>query len=665
MLQAQNTAFVVDNLAGQVQVIDLGSKRVAGSIPAGSQCSELLILPDNRHAIVSNYGDNNVSVIDLQTNLRVTAIPTGQGPGSLANSPDGRFVYVANDISNDVTVIDVAARAAVATIPVGVSPVQVNMSPSGLFAYALNQDDGTVSVIDTNRNRVAKALTVGTRPNQFAILPKLNNAYVVNTGSNNVSVVNLTTHEVTGTIAAGRSPVTVAFSSDSKTLYVVNRDSNDVSVIDTGSNREIAKIPLGSQPVAMVVTFDNRYGFVSNRGSNNISLIDLQTRTLELSIGVGAGPFSLMLDPDENFLYVTNLGPPGTVSVIDVNADKVAATIPSGGTPVQFEMRNAPVLLEIAPNPVAAGKTIVLGGDSFVPGATVRFETVNPPRTVSVNPTFLDSQGLEVTVPSLASAAGAVVDVLHPDGSSSERIALRLGTTSPAIFAGGVVEGAGFARAPAPISGGSFLSVFGSFPGMGEQSAGAYPIPTTLGNAVVTFNGVPAPLYATIPAAGQINLVAPIRLLAQRQARVAVTVGAQTSPVEIVNVAPVSPGIFTDFATGAGAFLHADYSLVTAASPARKGETIALFLTGLGNTDPPWIDGEQPATDVLTHTSQTPAIIVAGQAATIRFSGLAPCCSGLYQVNFDVPGSAPSAKDVPVSATIGGRISNSVKLAVQ
>jgi uncharacterized protein (TIGR03437 family) len=87
-------------------------------------------------------------------------------------------------------------------------------------------------------------------------------------------------------------------------------------------------------------------------------------------------------------------------------------------------------------------------------------------------------------------------------------------------------------------------------------------------------------------------------------------------------------------------------------------------MTGLGNTVPAWTDGEMPAQDVFTNTVAAPEVTVGGQTATVRFSGLAPCCSGLYQVNFDVPASAPSG-DADVTVTIGGKTSNIVKLAVQ
>jgi uncharacterized protein (TIGR03437 family) len=662
----QNAGYVVDNAGGQVQVIDLANRRVTASIPTGANAAELLILPDNQTALVSNAGSGDVAILDLRTNTVAATIPTGQSPGGLSATPDGRFVYVADDAANEVAVIDVRARKVAARIPVGTTPIQVNIEPNGRYAYVVNQEDtpsGTISVIDVNRNAVAKTLEVGMRPNQFAILPGLRTAYVVNTGSDNLTLVDMNTNQAAGTIGAGRGPVGVAFSSDSRWLYVVNRDSNSVSVIDTQSNSVVTEIPVGAQPSAMVVTFDSRFGFVSNTGGGTVTLLDLARNTAELDIPVGSGPFSLMLDPDENFLYVANLNS-SSLSVVDVNADRVAATIPVSGVPVQFTMLNAPTLLEVAPNPALGGTRVVLNGEGFLPASVVRFVTTSPPRTILAQSTFLDSQGLEAAVP-VFQGSNVVVSVANPDANSSEQVTLRSGTATPAIFPGGVVEGAGFARAPSPVSGNAIVSVFGQFPGAVDQDAPAYlfPLPVELGNARARFNGVDAPLFAV--RGGQINAAAPARLFALDSVRVTVTVANQTSPAETVAVAPASPGIFFNFVDGAGAFLHSDYTPVTAANPARRGEPLLAYAGGLGDTTPTPVEGDKPPEDILAWTAAVPAVIVGGVNAEVLFHGLAPCCTGLYQVNFVVPDTAPTGGEVPVTVAVGGRISNSVKLAVQ
>jgi uncharacterized protein (TIGR03437 family) len=261
--------------------------------------------------------------------------------------------------------------------------------------------------------------------------------------------------------------------------------------------------------------------------------------------------------------------------------------------------------------------------------------------------------------------SSAVVSVNHPDGNSSEQLTLRFGNSPSAVSSGGVVEGAGFQAAPYPISGDAVVSVFGSFPGVVQSSAAGFPLPTTLGNAQVTFDGSPASLLYS--SSGQINLVAPLDLFARSSARVAVTAGNQTSRIETVSVAPAGPGIFQIPANGLGAFVHGTRpsDLVTPADPALRGETLTLFVTGLGDTYPEAPEGLPAPGDVQSTTPIPATANVGGLPAHVSFSGLAPGFTGLYQINLDVPTGTQVGDQVPVVVTMGGRTSNTVRLAVR
>ena len=667
-LFGQNVAYVVDNALGQVDVIDLAQRRVSATIPSGSQASEMLILPNNRVAIVSNQADNTVAFLDLNGNQQIATLPVGQLPSSLTGSPDGRLVYVANLGSNDVTVIDVASRSALATVPVDATPVQVNLSPDGHFVYVVNQDaapTGNISLIDTRHNRVAKTLTVGLRPAQFAISPNQVTGYVINNGSDSVSVVDLSRNEVTATIPVGHNPVSGTFSTDGSLFYVVNQGGNSVSVVDTRANRVVTQIPVGAQPVEMVITFDSKFGYVSNQGSNSVSELDLTANTNDLNINVGNGPFDLSLDPIENFLFVTNVNSQ-SVSVIDPNTDRVVATIPVGGAPIQFALSNAPTLLELAPNPVQAGGQITLSGEGFLPSSTVRVITTSPPRTVTVSPTFLDNEGLQITLPALqgsASVASIVVD--QPDGDSSETLTVQIGAPGPAILSGGVVEAGGFQARPYPISAGAFVAIFSNVSGITGQTSPTFPSATTFNNVRVTFNGVAAPLYYVGPEV--ISAVAPAALATATSARVAVTYQGQAGPVETVNVAATSPGIFMIDTAGTAAARHGSRPLdtVTAADPAARGETISLYLTGTGSTSPPYFDAEAPPIDALLQTLAQPTVMIGAVPAKVLFSGLTPGTASLYFINLEVPITAPTGSAVGVTVTIDPWTSNRANLAIK
>jgi uncharacterized protein (TIGR03437 family) len=70
----------------------------------------------------------------------------------------------------------------------------------------------------------------------------------------------------------------------------------------------------------------------------------------------------------------------------------------------------------------------------------------------------------------------------------------------------------------------------------------------------------------------------------------------------------------------------------------------------------------------LANTLTKPTIVLGGQplaASLVSFSGLAPGFVGLYQVNFQIPATAPSGNAVTVSLSIGGATSNTATIAIQ
>jgi uncharacterized protein (TIGR03437 family) len=101
------------------------------------------------------------------------------------------------------------------------------------------------------------------------------------------------------------------------------------------------------------------------------------------------------------------------------------------------------------------------------------------------------------------------------------------------------------------------------------------------------------------------------------------------------------PGIFT-IDGGYGAIQHsADYSLVTPASPAQRGEVVILYGTGLGWVEPAVPSG-MPAPRASFRTRTTPAVTIGGAPAQVLFSGLTPGFVGLYQLNVRVPETVAS-----------------------
>jgi uncharacterized protein (TIGR03437 family) len=182
-------------------------------------------------------------------------------------------------------------------------------------------------------------------------------------------------------------------------------------------------------------------------------------------------------------------------------------------------------------------------------------------------------------------------------------------------------------------------------------------------------SGSLAPLFYVSPT--QISFQAPLLNGAGTQT-LTITQGTQSVavPVQIVNYAPA---IFTTNGSGSGqaAVLIANTATVAApvgafadSRPARIGEYISIFCTGLGDvTNRPALGAPSP-TNPLANTLTKPTVTVGGVAAAVQFSGLTPGAVGLYQVNVQVPATAPTGAQVPVAIAIGGVTSNSADIAI-
>ena len=153
----------------------------------------------------------------------------------------------------------------------------------------------------------------------------------------------------------------------------------------------------------------------------------------------------------------------------------------------------------------------------------------------------------------------------------------------------GIVNAASNAPGGAPISPGEFVTAFGTNLASATQQAGA-PYPATLGGVSVTVNGTAAPIY--LVSQNQISFLVPYEA-AGSTANIIVKNGTGTSNTVTVPLSATSPGIYSVDYSGAGngVVLHADYSLVSTASPAKPGETVQVFLTGLGAVKPAVADG--------------------------------------------------------------------------
>ena len=227
-----------------------------------------------------------------------------------------------------------------------------------------------------------------------------------------------------------------------------------------------------------------------------------------------------------------------------------------------------------------------------------------------------------------------------------------------------IISAAGFAPAGSPISPGEFIAVIGTGLAKSNQAAPP-PYPSTLNGVTVLINNKPAPLYFV--SATQINCLVPYATTGPT-ATVVVESGGASSNTVTVPVAATMPGIFSldQSGSGPGAILHADYSLVNAAKPAISGETVLIFLTGMGAVSPTVPDGTAGGANPLSKTTVSQiSVLVGGEPGTVIYSGLAPGFPGLYQMNVTLPAVIPFPGTLPVAIVTPNAVHDQVDIVVQ
>jgi uncharacterized protein (TIGR03437 family) len=369
------------------------------------------------------------------------------------------------------------------------------------------------------------------------------------------------------------------------------------------------------------------------------------------------------------YIYATGLGMP---VLTDANKDLIQTGVqyPMGGpvtTPASFV------------NAIAGGKTADVISATLRPGSVGLSQVLlhlNPDLPTDPYSQLTIAQDIYVsnivTLPIAAGGGGFATVPNNTSGGTVEPAAMSFSIGAPPATASDAFVSAANPSGGNAVAPGSIASLYGA--NLAPQAAIADPGPTlpfTLGGVTVTMGGVPVPLFYVSPT--QFNFQVPLFTLTdQASTSLTVTQGASGKTFTVL-LKPYAPALFTTNQGGTGqastliagtASLAAPSGTFPGSRPARIGEYVEIYATGLGDvSNRPGLAAASPGEPLAT-TVAGPAVMVGGVPATVTFSGLAPGYMGLYQINVQVPAGAPTGPDIPIVLTIGGVTSNTATIAV-
>jgi hypothetical protein len=355
-------AFLLNEFAGSIAVVDAQNDVVAGSISAITQ-PEIIQVLSNKTSLIYSGNNGSLTLIDNPTQVPAAAFTSLQAPTeSIVVTPDAKFAYAALPALGKIAVVDLVAKTTPTLIPADPATIpgvrRLVITKSGGTILAFSDNSNSVAFVDTANSNAITTVGGFDRPFTAVISSDDTKAYILNCGKEcggaQASVTSLTLSGKTVGTTSIVPGATVGIA-DSNNLYVAGTD------------------------------------FVANPQQGQLSVLPLSTLTTQKTVPIGDGLHTTMGLGANNKLYIgaracTNSGG-RCLWVYDIS--KSAATVITGNA-------NTPAFGDVQAITPIKNRTVVYVIQGGVIGV---YDTATD--TPQTNPTILVS--------------GKVVDVKEVD----------------------------------------------------------------------------------------------------------------------------------------------------------------------------------------------------------------------------------------------------------
>jgi len=331
------TAYVVNQTADSISVLDVASRAVQREIPVGRHPTHAVIAPDGQKLYVTCHYDYVVQELDLRTGQVVRQLPTGLEPTGLALSQDGRRLSVANTLSDSVTLLDLEQGVVRAETPVGRVPRYLAETADGRRLVVGEAHGRSVTILDPASGTVLESRTLGRSSQLRHVLCTPDGRWAITTllvghdemvtvqmergwiNSNGFGVLDLQQpgHYVLllldEVLRGATNPWGLALSGDQQWLYVTLAGIHEVAIVDLP-----AVLELVSQTTPDQVP----------RLSQNVEILQQQQLARRVDVG-GLGPRGLAWCESTGELWVANYFS-DDLSILDATSGELRQVVPLG-----------------------------------------------------------------------------------------------------------------------------------------------------------------------------------------------------------------------------------------------------------------------------------------------------------------------------------------------
>lgn len=311
---AAPTLLVVTKQTHALSLVDTDTLKVVAQVPIGEDPHEVVILPDNKTAYVSHFGEGTLKTLAVVDLVHAKALPDIsiaplQGPHGFALR--GNTLWMTADKSKALFAMDLKTGEISGILGTGQDRTHMIWANTDMTKIiASNAVSGTLSIFDARMD--APILAPGAPPAP---------ASYTSPGYKHTLVP-------TGRLAEG-----FAVSPDSKEVWVGDADGK-MHIIDLTSNTERESFDAGTIGAnRLAYTPDGKYVVVTQKRGKDLVVIDATTHAVAYRVPIEEnGASGIQMQPDGSRVFIA-CPRDHFVAVVDLKKMKRIATIDAGREP--------------------------------------------------------------------------------------------------------------------------------------------------------------------------------------------------------------------------------------------------------------------------------------------------------------------------------------------
>ncbi len=297
--------LVLEKNDKSMAIVDPGTLKVVGRVPAGEDPHEIVASDDGKYAYISNYGafqnpQHTISIADLSAQKALPPVDLGAllAPHGL-DMVNGK-VYFTAEGSKVIGRYDPPTHRVDWSLGIGQNRTHmlvVSKDESKIYTANVNSD--TVSILDRDKNGDASGwsetpISVGKGPEGFDVSPDGKELWAANSHDGTLSIIDLASRKVVQTLDLHTKFANrVKFSPDGKLVLISDLGMGDLVVLEASSRKEIKRVNLGHGVAGILIVPDGSRAYVAVSPDSQVAVVDLKTFSVTGHIATGKGPDGL------------------------------------------------------------------------------------------------------------------------------------------------------------------------------------------------------------------------------------------------------------------------------------------------------------------------------------------------------------------------------------